>query len=419
MTIAAERILPVPSCTIGERRRETRAGTRCPNAVSATFIVLVEVAATALRVFAEEMARLGEEAAAIDPAIGVRHVARQAALALVEQLEHSDPRAPAFHRYEAPWSQWGAPNPDNVYLRTAIDPSATYVVRGDVRGVREILVSLTEGDMHLDEYGVFSERALPELDVGRDGTLELVVGPDERPGNWLPTDPRARILMIRQYQYDWERDRVASFTIERVEARGVPAPEPSVTDVAAAIDRATRWMERSLHYWAQHSMRDGGAPPNTIGPPATPRGGAPHIAYAAGQWSLEPDEVLLVTTDRPDADYWCWVAHSQPWFDSGDFASRSTSRNHAQVHVDADDRIRLVLAHADPGAPNWIDTSGRPRGMLAYRLIGARTKPAPATQVVRVADLRAALPADHPVVDDASRRDELARRRAAVLARFA
>jgi hypothetical protein len=43
------------------------------------------------------MARLGEGAAAIDPAIGVRNVARQAALALVEQLEHSDPRALSFH----------------------------------------------------------------------------------------------------------------------------------------------------------------------------------------------------------------------------------------------------------------------------------------------------------------------------------
>src|SRR5690349_14049288 len=108
------------------------------------------------------MARLGDEAAAIDPALGVRHVARQAALALVEQLEHNDPRAPAFHRYEAPWSQWGAPNPDNVYVRTAIDPGATYVVRGDVRGVQQILISLMEGDMHLGEYGVFSERTLQE-----------------------------------------------------------------------------------------------------------------------------------------------------------------------------------------------------------------------------------------------------------------
>jgi hypothetical protein len=94
----------------------------------------------ALRAFAAAITRLADEAAVIEPAIGVRHVARQAALALVEHLEHSDPRAPAFHRYEAPWSQWGAPNPDNVYLRTAIDPSATYVVRGDVRGVREILI---------------------------------------------------------------------------------------------------------------------------------------------------------------------------------------------------------------------------------------------------------------------------------------
>ena len=63
---------------------------------------------------------------------GIRHLARQAELALQGELEHSDPRHPRLHRYELPWSQWGAPNPDNVYLRTAIDPAATYVLRGDV-----------------------------------------------------------------------------------------------------------------------------------------------------------------------------------------------------------------------------------------------------------------------------------------------
>jgi hypothetical protein len=387
-----------------------------------------------VRALAEQVVALTDEAARIDPATGVRHVLRQVALALVEQLEHSDPRAPSFHRYEAPWSQWGAPNPDNVYLRTVIDPTATYVVRGNVRGVRELLVSLMEGDMHLGEYGVYAERALAELDVAPDGTLELLVGPDPPGppgppgppdtahgpvGNRLPTDARARVLTIRQYQFDWERDRVASFSIERLDTRGVAPATPSPAEVAAAVARATRWVERSLHFWARHSTRDGGAPPNAVGAPTTPPGGAPHIAYAAGQWSLAPDEALLITTERPDAEYWSWVAHSRHWFDSGDFASRPTSLNHVQAHVDADGRVRIVVAGTDPGTPNWVDTSGRPAGMLAYRLIGARTKPAPVTRVVALSAVRDHLPADHPVVDVDARRDQLARRRAAVLARFA
>jgi hypothetical protein len=373
----------------------------------------------AWRSLCERMAGLAEEAAAGGAAEGVRHLARQVALALEEQLEHADPGHPSFHRYEAPWSQWGAPNPDNVYVRTAIDPQGTYRVWGAVDGVREVLVSLVEGDMHLDEYGVWSERSLAELEVAADGTLELVVSPDPHPGNWLPTAPKARMLMIRQYQCDWEQDAVATFHIERVDTRGEPADPPAPGDVAAALERAATWVERSLRYWSAYASRGTGAPPNVVGPPRTPPGGAPHIAYGAGRWSLAADEALVVTTDVPDADYWNWAAHSDHRFDSGDFASRSTSVNHVQAHRDADGRLRLVVAAADPGVPNWIDTGGRPTGTLAYRLIGARSKPVPSAEVVPLAHVRDHLPADHPAIDGATRRDQLARRRVAVLARYA
>jgi hypothetical protein len=92
--------------------------------------------------------------------------------------------------------------------------------------------------------------------------------------------------------------------------------------------------------------------------------------------------------------------------------------NHTQTYVDADGRVRIVVAHVDPGVPNWIDTSGQPGGMLAYRLIGARTKPPPAARVVSVSAVRAHMPADHPVIDAESRRDALARRRTAALGRY-
>src|SRR5581483_350666 len=98
-----------------------------------------------------------------------------------------------------------------------------YRVWADVSGVRELLVSLMEGDMHLEQYGVFAERSLGELDVASDGRLEIVVSPDPHDGNWLPTDPRARLLLIRQYQLDWERDAIATFHIERVDRRGEPS----------------------------------------------------------------------------------------------------------------------------------------------------------------------------------------------------
>jgi hypothetical protein len=351
---------------------------------------------------------------------GFRHLARQVVIALQGELEHGDPVHPSFHRYEEPWAQWGGPNPDNVYCRAPIEPAGTYRVRADVTGVRQLIVSLVDGDMHLDRYGVFGERTLDDLHVGDAGLLDLRIAPDEQPGNWIRTDPAARYLLIRQFQMDWEHDAIARFTIERLDERGAEPATPDPHAVAVALDRATRWVERSLEYWAEYVERSrSGLPHNGFVPPSTPPGGAPNIAYGAGWWELGPEEALLVTTDVPDADYWGWTLHSRFWLDSGDFADRPTSVNAAQAHVDDDGRVRIVVAGRDPGTANWIDVGHRPEGLLVYRYVGARTRPVPSGEVVPVAEVRRRVPATHPVVDAAARRAELSHRSAAVRRRYA
>jgi hypothetical protein len=339
-------------------------------------------------------------------------------LALEGELEHSDARHPKLHRYELPWSQWGAPNPDNVYLRCAIDPAATYVLRGDVRGVHEALFSLVQGDMHLNEHGVFAEVALTDLAVAADGGVELVIGPDGDGPNRL-SSPDARMVLIRQYLWDWDRDPVAPFTIERVDTAGMPAPPPAPDEVAAALDRATRWVGQSIDYWAAYvaASRDL-LEHNTFTPPNTPSGGAPSIAYGGGCFDLGADEVLLIEHDVPEAHYWNWSVHQLHWFDSGAWDERPMSCNGHQAHVDADGRVRIVVAHDDPGAPNWLDTEGKPIGMCVYRYVGARTKPVPTARVVPRPALRGELPDAHPVVTAEERRAQLAARSRAAQRRW-
>ena len=366
--------------------------------------------------------RLGREpfpAVGTDRALSTRHLTRQLVMAVQAELEFADRANPVFHRYEEPWVQWGGPNPDNVYARAAIDPAATYRVTGNVAGVRAALFSLVDGDMHLGRYGVFSERGLDELAVGPDGTLEMWISPDRHEHNWIASDPEARLFLVRQYLCDWERDRAATLAIERTDARGVPPGPLTEVDVASGLERAATWVERSIEFWCTYVERARETlPHNSVSPPSTPKGGAPSIAYGAGWWDLGRDDVLLVTTDLPDADYWGWTVHHRYRLDSGDFANRQTSLNMTQAVVDADRRIRLVVAHEDPGVRNWIDTERRPEGMLVYRSIGTRSRPVPDAKVVPAAELRAHLPGTHPVVDEAERRERIARRRAGVLARY-
>jgi hypothetical protein len=380
----------------------------------------------AWRSFCERLAGAGDRlaaepfpASAPDRALCTRHLARQLVMALQSEVEFGDPASPAFHRYEEPWVQWGGPNPDNVYTRAAIDPSATYRVFGNISGVRAAIFSLVDGDMHLGRFGVFSEHTLADLEVGADGSIELWISPEQHEHNWIASDPEARMFLVRQYLCDWEHDRAATLTIERVDDRTPPPAALTPAGLSLALDRAATWIERSTEFWCTYAERARDTlPRNSVSPPSTPKGGAPSIAYGAGWWELGPDEALLVTTDVPDADYWGWTVHHRYRLDSGDFANRQTSLNMVQAVADDDARLRFVVAPTDPGVPNWIDTEHQPEGMLVYRSIGTRTRPTVECRIVAMASVRDHVPVSHPTIDATARRSQLAHRRAAVLARY-
>jgi hypothetical protein len=354
---------------------------------------------------------------------GYRAITRWLTYALQQEVEAGDPRFPGFVRYQDPWNQWGGPNPDNVYLRANIDPSRSYRVWSrDARGLRQAIFSLHEGDMHLEEYGVFGERSLPDVPLEPDGGLTLWLLPEgapERDGTCMRLDPRARIFPIRLYQADWERDALPHFDIECLETEGVPPPPLAPDALAAGFDRAARWVEASLAYWNRYTGQGWArSTPNVATAPRSAPGGADNILYGSCFWDLAPDQALLLEVPRPDADYWNFVLHTLPWLESGGFDRRQTSLNDAQVHVDSDGVVRVVVAHDHPGVPNWIDTEGRARGMLVYRWVWARDNPCPEARLVSLEEARAALPEDHPHVDAAERRRRLAQRREAVWRRY-
>jgi hypothetical protein len=49
--------------------------------------------------------------------------------------------------------------------------------------------------------------------------------------------------------------------------------------------------------------------------------------------------------------------------------------------------VRIVVAHEDPGLPNWIDTVGHAQGTMCFRWIRATEHPQPRTRVVKRAEL--------------------------------
>jgi hypothetical protein len=351
---------------------------------------------------------------------GFRSLTRLLSYAMRMEIECGDPAFPQLCRYEEPHNQWGGPNPDNTYLRAAIHPDYDYRVWGNLTDMRQIIVSLQEGDMQLRQFGVYSEQGLDDWHVGPNGEFELFISrhnpgrsPDSAlPFNWMPMHDDARIFQVRTYLSDWVSDSSPTLHIERIGAEGIAPPPLDPAALAAALDRTANWVEVSSSFWNDYTAKawQRGAP-NQVSPARSTPGGAENILYGSCFWQLEEDEALVFTCEEPEAQYYNFCIHTLGWLESGDFANRQVSLSGHQLHIDDDGFLRIALSARDPGVPNWIDTEGRRRGLFAYRWVWATSGPEPTGEVVKVDAVRELMPEGHPVIDETERRRRLSKRR--------
>ena len=224
-------------------------------------------------------------------------------------------------------------------------------------------------------------------------------------------------MLIRQYLWDWQRETPAEFRIYQLEAQG---RRPSRTSPCAwracSTRRATGSMPRRR--CGPTGWRRSAARTCRVGSRRRARfaGGADDILYGNDAYRLGPGEALIFEFEPPDARYW-HVQLVDLWFGSLDYANRQTSLNGHQLRRDADGRVRVVVAHEDPGVPNWLDTAGHREGILQYRYVWTRNEPVPRARIVPFDGIRAALPPDTPRVTPPERRRAIAGRQAHVARR--
>jgi hypothetical protein len=147
------------------------------------------------------------------------------------------------------------------------------------------------------------------------------------------------------------------------------------------------------------------------------RAGMRGQAYGIGNFRCAPAEAVIVEFTPPPCHHWSLSLANWYW-ESLDFASRQTSLNESQAILDRDGVLRAVIAHEDPGVPNWLDTAGNSRGTIAARFLLADSPPEPKLRTVKLADLRSELPSDTPHISATARAEMLDRRRRAVLRRY-
>lgn len=345
---------------------------------------------------------------------GFRYLAGLVNAAIRFSIDFADPVVPRFFRSPDSRTQWGGENADNQYLIAGVCADASYRMTGSRGSAFEFLIEVKEGFMQLGDDRVFETVAASDLRIAEDGRFEILFS-RERPatyrGNWIPLHPDTKLIVIRQYFLDWEREVPASFRIERIGAEGAPPMALTPARMGAILEDAGQWVEASVRVWNQWVERiRADHRPGEIVPAVQYVGGAETIRYGNDYYRLSRDEAMLVETDVPDARYWSFQL-CDLWFAGRDYANRQTSINNRQAHIDSDGRFRCVIAHEDPGVPNWLDTSGQEEGLLQYRWIWARDNPRPTCRVLKLSELAAYLPADTPETSRLERERAIASRR--------
>jgi hypothetical protein len=400
----------------------------------------------------------------------------------IERAFFEDPRFPYFRNALQVFDKATIDNPDAIYFAARIDGRERTLVRGRAQDSRHwrgearsaagrlapqyLIFEVTSGELTGDS-GSLAELApgvrsrtgwldCRKLEVEKDGSFELLLAP-ERPsgyaGNFIPTKlvlPRpapdgsrerfASYVSGRQLFYDWDREDAVALEISQPAAAGEHPPNLDPEAAARCLRRVGSIARGQMHFWNDfytilletYGKRDGSAgerfmPRNAFNQPnaasGATGGGMGTNIYAGGVFELEPDEALVIENRIELAPQYVGFQLANLWGESLDYANRITSLNGFQVEPDEDGLVRWVIAHRDPGLPNWLDTTGHREGFMAPRWAYSETPPPErwpkiSARKVRFDEIRRQLPAGTRSVSPEERREQIRIRQQHVQRRY-
>jgi hypothetical protein len=313
-----------------------------------------------------------------------------------------DPRRPTFQRWLSPTKKLLGDNPDAVYYGAVTDPAGSYRIRGNIQSASYTSFTVETGaqDGHLSK-GLVAALNDTEFDVAADGSFEIIASPEPQPRNWLKLEPEAGSITTRHY-FEWERNAAADPTFHVplwIEPIVDPGPAPPMDDaaIAAGIGRVINFVRGAtidfpdlppevMPEWVSREVNrfSGGDPERTN---AEIGYSAKDIDYRQTIYELESDQALVMRGRFPR----CRFANVVLWnhrLQTPPYRYRRVSLNRRQVRYEPDGSFTIVMAHRDPGVPNWIDPAGVRTGMIFWRfLLPEEEVPPIETEIVDVDSL--------------------------------
>jgi len=322
-------------------------------------------------------------------ALGYRYLAQLLRAGLESSVDYGNPEFPAFFRLADETKKMLNDNPDNYYQHASISGEHEYRIRGN-RGTIQYIDFATQsagvastGDSeqggHLD---------VTNLEIDEDGRFEILLSCEEKPGNWLRMTPDTNAIIVRQTYHDRETEIPADLVIERIGGSGLPT-QMTAESLDGSLRRAAGLVVSCASLfstWAKGFQSHTNELPKFDDSISMGAGGDPNICYYHSYWELGPEDALVIEVMPPECESWNFQLDNH-WMESLDYRYYKIHVNkHTAVYAQ-DGSIRLVVAHEDPGVPNWINTVGHTQGTMCFRWIRASHHPQPSTRVVKRSEI--------------------------------
>lgn len=321
---------------------------------------------------------------------GYRYLTRLARAGLEAFVEYADPKAPVLHRVVHETVKMGADNPDNFYQTACISGDYEYLIRGKRNTIKYLSFGTQIG--HYGQGGGLPPSGYIEasdIETDEEGKFTLIVSCKKYDKNWLPMKPDTGNLIVRQTFLDRDNEMPAELTIERIGGDHQPSRvTPQMIDEGLK-SASTLVAGASLLFakWARDFQKHSNQLPQFDPQVSNAAGGDPNIIYYHSHWALAPDEVLIIEATPPECEHWNFQLNNY-WMESLDYRHFQIHTNKHLATYEKDGSVKIIVAHQDPGLPNWIHTTGHESGTMCFRWIRAKSHPQPTTKVMKFSDLQ-------------------------------
>ena len=309
------------------------------------------------------------------------------------------------------------PNADTIYKAALIGKSGSYRLHGERGDVRMMVMAQLGPDtlrtgQHHPALDTNDFSTLPLDEAGR---FDVVISP-EKPagweGAWWALHPDCEKFMLRIVGCRWGDEREPRFGIDRLDTPAAKG-RPTLAELAARFAEIPFTTQTCALAFPNkvETMREQGMINRLNVVDFTQMTGLQRQSYYEGAYDLAEDEALITEVAIPaQVGYWSLILTNE-LYETIDWYNNQSSLNDTQAVVDGDGVFRAVISARDPGVHNWLDTSGFPRGAVQGRWFDTDARPTPIVKKVRLADVRANLPADTRSVSPAERDAMLRKRR--------